>query len=137
MRVPSSCFNLPPWAFTLPYARTVSAHRTTRDGTVGPPTRPVAIPDDLIETSTRVARGVVNLPVHVRWSDPVRTYDLSDPRDRALVYEQVLTEGTEDDVRRFVDVDGLMDLWDQLILPAHVREAWSAWLAAHDLQAPC
>lgn len=37
---------------------------------------------------------------------------LSDPRDRARVYEQVLREGNEDDVRWFIRVDELMDLWD-------------------------
>ncbi|HLL92343.1 MAG TPA: hypothetical protein VK252_05330 [Solirubrobacteraceae bacterium] len=31
------------------------------------------------------------------------TYDLDDPIDRARVYEQVLREGTEDDVRFYID----------------------------------
>ena len=48
--------------------------------------------------------------------------------DRALVYEQVLTEGTDDDVRWFVDVDQLVELWSDLVLPGHVRRAWAEWL---------
>ena len=39
---------------------------------------------------------------------------------RNRVYEQVLREGTADDVRHFIDVDLLLDLWDELILPPAV-----------------
>lgn len=58
-------------------------------------------------------------------------YDLSVRRDRARVYEQVLREGTEEDVRRFIDVDELIDLWDELVIPRHVRRAWADWLEDH------
>jgi len=37
--------------------------------------------------------------------------DLTDRADRARVYETVLREGTEEDVRYFIDVDVLLDLW--------------------------
>ena len=46
------------------------------------------------------------------------------------VYEQVLREGTEDDVRHFVRLDELVDLWDELVLPDHVRGAWDRWFEA-------
>jgi hypothetical protein len=49
----------------------------------------------------------------------------------ARVYEQVLREGNEDDVRCFIDVDGLIDLWDEVVLPRHVRQAWADWLRRH------
>jgi hypothetical protein len=41
----------------------------------------------------------------------------------------VLREGTEDDVRYFVDIDVLLDLWDELVLPPTVRQAWADWFA--------
>jgi hypothetical protein len=88
----------------------------------------VAIPDDVDAVGASKARGVVELPLRVRWSGPQRRYDLDDRRDRALVYEQVLTEGTDDDVRRFIDVDQLVELWSELVLPRHVRAAWARWL---------
>jgi hypothetical protein len=47
------------------------------------------------------------------------------------VYEQVLREGNDDDVRRFIRVDDLVDLWDELVLPRHVRNAWAEWLERH------
>ena len=56
------------------------------------------------------------------------TYDLDDPVDRARVYEQVLREGTEDDVRFFIDPNQLARIFDELVLPVSVREAWSKWL---------
>jgi hypothetical protein len=68
-------------------------------------------------------------PLRVRWSGPPRHYDLADRKDRARVYEQVLSEGTDDDVRFYVDVDDLIDLWPDLVLPQHVRVAWARWLA--------
>jgi hypothetical protein len=49
----------------------------------------------------------------------------------AHVYEIVLTEGTEDDVRRFIDVDKLVALWSRLYLSPWVRRAWEAWLREH------
>jgi hypothetical protein len=33
------------------------------------------------------------------------------------------------DVGYFIDVDVLMDLWDELILPPAVSRSWIAWLA--------
>jgi hypothetical protein len=45
------------------------------------------------------------------------------------VYEQVLTEGTDEDVRFYVTLDDLIDLWPDLVLPHHVRRAWARWLA--------
>ncbi len=100
----------------------------SRSAVLGPAARPVAIPDDVDRRDARRASGVVVLPPHVRWSGPPRRYDLAQRADRALVYEQVLTEGTDDDVRWFVDVDQLVELWSDLVLPGHVRRAWAEWL---------
>jgi len=75
-----------------------------------------------------VANDVVELPLHIRWSGPPVTYDLDDRADRARVYEQVLREGTEDDVRFYIDGDRLLELWDELVLPPPVPEAWTSWI---------
>lgn len=48
-----------------------------------------------------------------------------------MVYEQVLTEGTDDDVRFYVVVDELIELWDQLVLPSYVEAVWAEWLGRH------
>ena len=88
----------------------------SRSAVLGPAARPVAIPDDVDRRDARRASGVVVLPLRVRWSGPPRRYDLAQRADRALVYEQVLTEGTDDDVRWFVDVDQLIELRSDLVL---------------------
>ena len=103
----------------------------TRSLTLGPASRPVAVPDDVEETRPKKASGQVVLPFHIRWSGPPLTYDLTDRADRARVYEQVLREGTEEDVRYIIDVDVLLDLWDDLVLPPTVRQAWAAWFKRH------
>lgn len=69
----------------------------------------------------------MELPLHVRWSGPSKVYDLADRADRVRVYEQVLREGDDFDVRHFIDVDELLNLWDDLVLPVHVRRAWANW----------
>jgi hypothetical protein len=103
----------------------------TRSSELGPAARPVAVPEDLDDPSRPKARGRIELPLHIRWSGPPITYDLDDPADRARVYEQVLREGTEDDVRYYVDTDQLRDLWDELVLPPSVRSAWAGWFRRH------
>jgi hypothetical protein len=102
-----------------------------RSPELGPATRPVAVPDDLDDPSLPKARGRIKLPLHIRWSGPPIVYDLDDRADRARVYEQVLREGTEDDVRYYVDADQLRDLWDELVLPPAVRQAWVSWFRRH------
>lgn len=54
--------------------------------------------------------------------------NLDDPQQRAYVYEQVLREDGDDDVRRFIDIDELVSLWPRLYLPPWVRDAWASWL---------
>lgn len=90
-----------------------------------------AVPDDLEVADVEKVTGVVELPLHIRWSGPDRRYDLADRQQRARVYEQVLREGNEDDVRRFIQADELIDLWDELVLPRNVRHAWAEWLERH------
>jgi hypothetical protein len=99
----------------------------TRSRELGPTARPVAVPADFDDPSLPRARGRVKLPLRVRWSGPPITYDLDDWGDRARVYEQVLREGTEDDVRFYVDPDRLFELLDELVLPPRVRRAWADW----------
>jgi len=74
------------------------------------------------------AHGSVVLPLRVSWNGPDRHWDLDNRRDRLRVYEMVLTEGTDDDVRRFIDIDALIMLWPDLYLPQHVRAAWATHL---------
>lgn len=71
------------------------------------------------------------LPLHIRWSDPVVQYDLADPNDLRRVYEQVLREGTGEDIQEFIDVQRLSELWDDLVLPVGVRRQWAYWLREH------
>ena len=66
--------------------------------------------------------------MHIRWSGPPVTYDLANRADRVRVYEQVLREGSEDDVRFYIEADELRELFDELVLPPPVRRAWAGWL---------
>ena len=107
----------------------------TRTRTLGPAARPVAVPADVDDPALPKASGRIELPLHIRWSGPPLTYDLDNRGDRARVYEQVLREGTADDVRFYVDADRLLELWDELVLPPAVREAWTGWIERRRLAA--
>lgn len=103
-----------------------------RSRSLGPDARPVAVPDDIDDPSHIKARGRVQLPASIDWSgDMPLTYDLDRTRERRRVYEQVLREGDDDDVRRFIDVDVLQADWDALVLPPRVRRAWAEWFRRH------
>ena len=53
------------------------------------------------------------------------TYDLSDPRRRALLYEIVIVEAEQDeDFAAWLNRDALIEAWPRLYLPRPVREAW-------------
>lgn len=68
------------------------------------------------------------MPARIDWSgETPLTYDLGKVRERRRVYEQVLREGDDDDVRRFIEVDVLQADWDALVLPPRVRRAWAEW----------
>ena len=89
--------------------------------------RPVSIPDDMEDRSLPKASGRVRLPRHIAWSFPFE-YDLDNPKQLRSAYERVMTEGLDDDVRYYIDLDILLDIWNELWLSPHVREAWINWL---------
>jgi hypothetical protein len=91
----------------------------------------VAIPGDADDPTVVKASGIVELPLHISSSEPTIRYDLSRRADRLRVYEQVLREGTEADVRYYVDVNELARVIDELLLPPYVRDAWSEWFRHH------
>ncbi len=90
----------------------------------------VWVPNRLWRLSVRRALGTVTLPLHLNWSEPGRTSDLSDRGQRARVYEVVLREGTPDDIRSIVDGALLVDLWVDLVLPRVVQAAWDSVIRA-------
>ena len=94
--------------------------------------RPVSIPDDMEDRSLPKASGKVTMPRHIAWSFPF-SYDLDNRKQLRNAYERVMTEGLDDDVRYYIDLDILLDVWDELWLSAHVREAWSNWLRNRSL----
>ena len=94
--------------------------------------RPVEIPDDLGERPAAVRSGRVQLPSHIAWSGQGE-YDLDDPRGREHVYELVMTEGNEDDVRTYVDLDVLLGMWDTMWIAPYVREQWAEHLRSRGL----
>ena len=92
--------------------------------------RTLAIPAALPRLPVRQALATVVLPLHLNWSAPGRQVDLADRRQRARAYEVVLREGRAVDIGRYVDGALLVDLWDELVLPRDVRDAWTPLIAA-------
>ena len=84
------------------------------------------VPNSLPRLPLEDAFAVVELPLHLNWSDRGRRFDLRDRRQRARVYELVLREGRPLDVLTYLDGALLIDLWNELVLPVAVRAAWNA-----------
>ena len=92
--------------------------------------RPFVVADRLWRLAVEDAIATVTLPIGVNWSRPGASFDLRDRRQRARCYEVVLREGTEDDLRRFVDGALLVDLWAELVVPREIRAAWQPVIEA-------
>lgn len=87
--------------------------------------RPYTVPDSLEELTGPTA-GVVELPLRLDWSEQGR-YDLSDERQRNLMYERVIRESMRvEDLRAFVHGPTLANVWRQLWLPRKVRTLWES-----------
>ena len=71
--------------------------------------------------------GSIGLPMTLFWSGPkpqdVR-WDVTDLDRRRDLYEIVLVEGTLDDIVTLIDGPALLEVWDRMFLPRHVRAAW-------------
>jgi transcriptional regulator with XRE-family HTH domain len=94
--------------------------------------RPILVPNTLPRLPLEDALAVVELPLHLNWSDRGRRFDLHDRRQRARVYELVLREGRPADVLTYLDGALLIDLWNELVLPTAVRAAWNRVITGQD-----
>ncbi|MGH3662134.1 MAG: hypothetical protein ACRDTQ_09795 [Micromonosporaceae bacterium] len=87
--------------------------------------RPYTVPDSL-EELTGPTIGVVELPLRLDWSEQGR-YDLSDERQRNLMYERVIRESMRvEDLRTYLHAPTLCLVWRQLWLPRKVRMLWES-----------
>lgn len=57
-------------------------------------------------------------------------WDLRDRTDRRRLYENLMVEGTQHMMMRWVDGALLVDVWDELVLPEKIRAAWEPAVAA-------
>jgi len=94
------------------------------------PGRIASVPDHLPELPVPEALRSLVLPLHLEWSTPGRTVDLADRRQRARAYEVVLREGRPTDIESVVDGALIVDLWDEMVLPRHLRSAWQPLIDA-------
>lgn len=92
--------------------------------------RAAIVPDRLPRLTVSHAMRTVVLPLHLNWSEPGRSFALSNRADRARAYEIVLREGQPTDITTYVDGVLLVDLWDELVLPRELRAAWEPVIAA-------
>lgn len=92
--------------------------------------RPFFVPDELPRLAVVEALATVTLPIHLVWSDDRRVFNLAIRRQRARLYEIVLREGIQADIDRYVDGALLVDIWEELVLPTRIRNAWQPLIDA-------
>ena len=86
--------------------------------------RPISVPTVLPRLAPEKALAMVELPLHLNWSDRGRRYHLRDRRQRARVYEIVIREGGPADILTYIDGVLLVDIWRELVLPPEIRATW-------------
>jgi DNA-binding XRE family transcriptional regulator len=74
---------------------TLGEHLTARG-------RTVVVPSHLPRLEPSRVLATVTLPLHLNWSEPGRSHDLRDLRQRARVYEIVVREGGEQDLLAYI-----------------------------------
>jgi transcriptional regulator with XRE-family HTH domain len=92
--------------------------------------RTAPVPDVLWRLPVETVFADVVLPLQVSWSSPGRAYQVRDRRQRARLYEVVLREGGTEELMRYLDGPLLVDLWDELVLPRAIRQAWQPVIEA-------
>ena len=91
--------------------------------------------------SDALVSSAAYIPDHIDPTNPQRVFELDDAAQCRYLYEIVLTDGTPDDIARFIEPTRLAQFWDSLHLPGEVRRAWidavhvEALQAAADVQA--
>ena len=80
-------------------------------------------PDDLADGIVGPASERVKLLNRLAWSGQDE-FDLHDRPDRVHVHQLVMTEDSADDVRRYIDLGQLVEMWVEMWLSPHVRERW-------------
>lgn len=88
------------------------------------------VPDRLSRLPVEDAFAAVVLPVALNWSQPGREFRLASRADRARLYEIVLQEGSDQDIRTYIDGALLIDLWEHLVLPRDLQRAWDPLIFA-------
>ena len=78
-----------------------------------------------LEDLSGPATGTVVLPLQVAWSGR-RAYDVSDERQRLMLYALLLAEAQREDLERFLHGESLVRMWPRLgrLLGPHARRAW-------------
>jgi transcriptional regulator with XRE-family HTH domain len=89
----------------------------------------ISVPSVLPRLEPARAFAKIDLGHHVAWSGK-RSYDLAKRDDRRRAYEIVLAEGLPGDIESVVDGALLVDLWSEMFVGRHVREAWQPLINA-------
>ncbi len=97
--------------------------------TVGSGRKTISVPSSLPRLEPARAFARVQLPQHVAWSGQ-DGFNLALRSERGKAYEILLAEGLPEDIATFVDGALLIDLWDDLFLPHHVKTAWQPLINA-------
>ena len=82
--------------------------------------RPVSLPADLGELGGPLT-GMVQLRVYASGQGPARSFDLSNEAERIELYEIVLTDGTAEDVCRYINREELLRLGP--LIETHARSS--------------
>jgi transcriptional regulator with XRE-family HTH domain len=94
-----------------------------------PGLKPFHYPNRLWRVEVPGCFDIVRMPDMVGRTDQGE-WNLRDRSDRPRLYENLLVEGDQHMIMRWVDGALLVDVWTELVLPAKIRAAWEPAVAA-------
>lgn len=83
---------------------------------------PYELPTSLAALSG-ASSGVIELPISVHWG-PQASYEVSVRSELIFAYQQIVREASSAFQEQLLNADRLLQVWDQLILPARCRALW-------------
>ena len=91
--------------------------------------RPFFVPNRLPQQPPHCALAKIQFPISVYWSEPGRTFDLSEHADRMYAYQILIQEGRPENFLSVMDGTLLLDMWEELFLPRDIRPTWEPIVA--------
>ncbi|WP_435298980.1 transcriptional regulator [Timonella sp. A28] len=87
--------------------------------------KPYAIPESLSDLQGPI-QGKIEIPIGVYWGPGERIFDVSTEEGVFCAYVPLLSEGTLEEIKLYINGKKLQDTWSSLVLPVRLKNMWES-----------